>query len=103
MKYRIEQVEVLRYPVMKVTFDDGLAGEYDLSDWIATDRIAQVLKDPLRFAQVEIGPEGRSFGWNLGEAGHEIDFCSDAVRIKIETDLVERMASDYAASRTAAE
>jgi hypothetical protein len=30
--YRIKSVEAVRYPVLRVTFDDGLSGEYDLAD-----------------------------------------------------------------------
>ena len=26
---RLREVEVVRYPVLRVTFDDGLSGEYD--------------------------------------------------------------------------
>ena len=36
--YRIKSVEVVRYPVLRVTFDDGLSGEYDLTDLIARGR-----------------------------------------------------------------
>jgi hypothetical protein len=35
MNYRIVDVSVVRYPVLQVTFDDGLSGEYDLSEMIA--------------------------------------------------------------------
>jgi hypothetical protein len=82
MEYRIKSVEVVRHPVLRVTFDDGLAGEYDLSEMIA---------------------EGPAFARLKDEAGHEIDFCPDATRIRIETQKVNELADQYRMRRSAAE
>jgi len=104
--YRIKSVEVVRYPVLRVTFDDGLSGEYDLTDMIAKGPAFAPLKDESYFknvANVAVGDHGHTFGWNLDDIGHEIDFCPDATRIRIETQKVEELAEHYRLSRSAAE
>lgn len=103
MNYRIADVSVVRYPVLQVTFDDGISGEYDLSDLIAHGKVFEPLRDEVYFNQVAVGPYGRTFGWNLDDAGHEIDFCPDATRIRIEEQKVVELADRYRASRSAAE
>jgi uncharacterized protein DUF2442 len=103
MNYRIKNVEVVRYPVLRVTFDDGLSGEYDLSALIATGPVFAPLKDERYFKTVAVAEHGHSFGWNLHDLGNEIDFCPDATRIQIETQKVEELAERYRLSRSAAE
>jgi hypothetical protein len=103
MKYRIKSVEVLRYPVLLVTFDDGLSGEYDLSELIARGPAFARLKDEAYFNTVAVGEHGHTFGWNLNDLGHEIDFCPDSTRILIETQKVEELADRYRSRRSAAE
>lgn len=103
MKYRIKSVDVVRYPVLRVTFDDGLSGEYDLSDLIADGPVFARLKDKAYFKAVAVGEHGHTFGWNLDYLGHEIDFCPDATRILIETQKVEELANRYRMNRSAAE
>jgi hypothetical protein len=103
MKYRIKSVEVVRYPVLLVTFDDGLSGEYDLTDLIGRGPVFEPLKDEAYFRTVAVGEYGHTFGWNLDDIGHEIDFCPDATRIKIETQKVEELANRYQQRRPAAE
>jgi Protein of unknown function (DUF2442) len=103
MNYRIKSVEAIRYPVLRITFDDGLSGEYDLSTLIDAGPIFAPLKDEAYFRTVSVAPYGHSFGWNLDEVGHEIDFCPDATRIRIETQMVEELASRYRDRRSAAE
>ena len=101
--YRIKSVEVVRYPVLRVTFDDGLSGEYDLTDLIARGPVFAPLKDEAYFRTVAVGEYGHTFGWNLDDLGNEIDFCPDAARILIETQKVEELANRYRLSRSAAE
>jgi hypothetical protein len=103
MNYRIKSVEVMRYPVLRVTFDDGLSGEFDLSELIEKGPAFARLKDEAYFNTVAIGEHGYTFGWNLDDVGHEIDFCPDATRIHIETHVVEELARRYRLSRSAAE
>jgi hypothetical protein len=103
MKYRIKNVEVVRYPVLRVTFDDGLSGEYDLTELIATGPAFERLKDKAYFDTVSVGERGHTFGWDLDNLGHEIDFCPDATRILIETQKVDELANRYQRTRSAAE
>lgn len=103
MNYRIADVSVVRYPVIRVTFNDGLSGEYDLTDLIAHGPVFEPLRDPEYFAQVAVASYGHSFGWNLQDEGNEIDFCPDATRIRIEEQKVIELADRYRASRSAAE
>ena len=103
MNVRIRAVEVVRYPVLKITFDDGFSGELDLTDKIANGPIFAPLRDEAYFAGVAVGEYGHTFGWNLEQVGEEIDFCPDATRIRIETRIVEDLARDFAARRAAAE
>ena len=103
MTYHIHDVKVLRYPVLVVTFTDGYSGQYDLSDCINDGPMFALLKDQEYFAHVAVGEHGRSFGWNLDDIGHEIDFCSDSTRIHIETRAVEARAASFRAHRLAAE
>nr|WP_246432778.1 DUF2442 domain-containing protein [Rhodopseudomonas rhenobacensis] len=88
---------------MRITFTDGLSGEYDLSDMIANGPAFAALRDEALFARVAVDPHGRTFGWNLDDPGHEIDFCPDATRIHIEEQKVAELADRYRVSRSAAE
>ena len=102
-QYAITEVQAVRYPILRIVFEDGLAGELDLSDEIAHGEMFAPLKDPEYFRQVAVAPGGRSFGWNLDEIGGEIDFCADATRIEFETRIVTDMAERFRHSRQAAE
>lgn len=101
--YRIASVEAVRYPVLRVTFDDGLSGEYDLTHLIGQGPIFEPLKHEAYFRTVAVAPYGRSFGWNLDDEGNEIDFCPDSTRITIETRMVEELAARYRGRQAAAE
>jgi hypothetical protein len=103
VNYQIKSVEAVRYPVLRVTFDDGLSGEYDLSDLIARGPMFAPLKDEAYFDTVAVGEYGHTFGWNLDDIGNEIDFCPDATRIRIETQKAEELADRYQAGLAAAE
>src|SRR3712207_8533441 len=43
--YRIASVEAVRYRVLRITFDDGFSGAYDLTDLIAEGSMFAPLKD----------------------------------------------------------
>ena len=100
--HRIASVEPLQYPTLRVTFDDGIAGILDLPDLIPDGAIFAPLKDGAYFRTVAVGDGGRTFGWNLEAVGHESDFCPDATRIRIETQIVEDLASRYGSAQVAA-
>lgn len=95
--HRITAIEVVRHPVLRLTYDDGLSGEYDLAPFLAMGPLFAPLSDNDYFRTVELGEHGRTFGWNLHDIGHEIDFCPDAARMQIETDLVNTRAEQFAA------
>ncbi len=101
--HKFASAEALHYPVLRITFDDGLSGTLDLANEIATGPIFAPLKDPDFFRTVAVGEHGHTFGWRLNELGHEIDFCPNATRIRIETQMVDEMAARFRARRTAAE
>jgi Protein of unknown function (DUF2442) len=100
---RIKSVEIVRHPVLRETFEDGLSGEYDLSDMIADGPAFTRLKDKTYFNTVSVRDHGHTFGWNLDQLGHEIDFCPDSTRILIEAQKVEELAERYRSTRSVAE
>jgi hypothetical protein len=83
-RHSVVRVQAVRYPVLYLVYDDGFAGEYDLSELIATGPIFEPLKNREYFKKVAVAPFGRSFGWNLDAMGDEIDFCVDSARADIE-------------------
>jgi hypothetical protein len=95
MNHSIASVAVVRYPVVRVTFDDGFAGDYDMSDLVAKGRMFAPLRDEDVFGRVAVGEDGSTFGWNLDDTGNEIDFCPDATRVLLETEAVRRLAEAY--------
>lgn len=97
--HRITAVEALDYPTLRITFDDGLEGVFDLSNLIADGPIFAPLKDEAYFRTVAVGEHGWTFGWNLDAEGEEIDFCPDATRTQIETQIVEDLASRFETRR----
>lgn len=56
-----------------VAFDDGKAGEVDLSDLVGKGVFA-AWRDPAVFAQVFVDPETRTLAWPGG-----IDLCPDSL------------------------
>ncbi len=100
MKCRIKTTEMIRYPFVRVIFDDGLSGEIEIKD---INGMFAPLRNEAFFRNASVDPHGRSFGWNLDQVGKEIDFCADATRIEIEAAKVAKIADDYGRQRTAAE
>jgi hypothetical protein len=94
-QYRIGSVEVRRFPVLHLTFDDGLAGEIDLTSYLERGPFFAPLADRDFFSTVRVAPNGRSFGWRLDQPGQEIDFGADAARAEVETALVEQRADRF--------
>ncbi len=101
--YKIVDVSVPRYPVLRLTFNDGFVGDVDFTDVIGRGGVMALLRDLSVFSRVEIGEHGRSLGW-VDEHGDDIDFCADALRFQAEETVVrERAARFEAARQTAAE
>jgi Protein of unknown function (DUF2442) len=101
-RYRIVEAKASVHPILRLTFDDGLEGDYDLAPFIARGPMFAPLKDPAFFETVAIGGDGRWFGWNLDHEGEEIDFSTDGARADIERVHVENLAKLYKPSRIAA-
>ncbi len=99
-RYILTSVKSVRCLALRVVFDDGLVGELDLRQEIAAGAMFAPLANQDYFKQVAVAPGGHAFGWNLSEAGNEIDFCADAARIDIETRMVSEMADRRRSRRT---
>jgi hypothetical protein len=103
-RWRITEVAPLAHGIVRVTFSDGVTGDYDLRAILSSGPMFRDLADADFFQTVAVGAHGRSFGWRLDQIGHEIDFCADTARAQIETDAVIAMAEQYRTQRlTAAE
>lgn len=103
MRYAITDVTPVAPLVIKVTFDDGLSGEFDLTDIVAAGPMFAAIKDETFFRTVAIGAHGRTIGWNLDRVGEELDLCPDTIRIAIEGKQVQALAQDYKRRVQAAE
>lgn len=100
--YKIAAVEIPRYPVLRLTFDDGFAGEVDFSSTIAKGGMLAFLADPAAFAMVQIGERGRCLLW-IDPDGEEVDFCADALRFQAEEQVVRERAARYIAQKSPSE
>jgi hypothetical protein len=56
----------------------------DLSGMLAQGGVFEPLRDPARFATVEIGPRGRTLLWRVGE--DVVDLCADALWLMAHPD-----------------
>ena len=101
--HKIIQVQVPKYPVLRITFDDGMVGDIDLRDEIATKPMFAELKGKAFFNQVALRDNGYSLGWKLDHVFEEIDFSADGLRTDIETQLVRQAAARYRAKLKTAE
>lgn len=79
---RIVRVDVVRTPVLQVTFDDGTVREVDFSAVIARSRWFHTLGVPTTFEDVDVVNNGRALQWVSGA-----DFCADALRILADEQL----------------
>jgi hypothetical protein len=59
-----------------IHFDDGFAA-IDLSAMLAQGGVFAPLRDPARFATVEVEPGGRAIFWRVGD--DVVDLCADAL------------------------
>ena len=79
---RATKVEVVRTPVLRVAFDDGVVREVDFSEVIGRSRWFATLKVPTTFETVESIHNGRAIQWITGA-----DYCVDALRILADKQL----------------
>jgi len=71
--HRVTSVEPLSECRLRLTFDDGLAGEVDLSDMVG-EGVFEALNDPAEFAKVYVDCETHTVAWPGG-----IDLCPDSL------------------------
>jgi len=71
--HKVVSVEALADYRLKVSFDDGLVGDVDLSDTVGKGVFA-ALVDPAEFAKVYVEPEWHTVAWP-----GEIDLCPDSL------------------------
>jgi hypothetical protein len=103
MRHKLTKVDVKKYPVLSIGFNDGIEGEVDLSKDIASKAMFSELRDETFFSQVALGRDGSCLGWKLDDRGNEIDLSADGLRNEIEIQIVRARAARYRASRKAAE
>ena len=101
--HRLKSVQVVRYPVLHVTFDDGMTGEIDLGDDIKTKPMFAELQDQAFFGRVTLRQDGSALGWKLDRLYEEIDLSADGLRVEVETELVKQAAARYRAKLKTAE
>lgn len=51
---------------LRVTFDDGVAGELDFSRFLRFEGVLAPLREPAYFAQVSVDPESGTLVWPNG-------------------------------------
>jgi hypothetical protein len=96
--YKIVDVSVPRYPVLRLTFDDGFAGDVDFGEAVARGGAMALLRNPTVFGRVKITDGGRALGWP-GEDGNDLELCADALRFQAEEAVVRERAARYEAAR----
>ncbi len=79
---RIVRIDVVKTPVLRVTFDDGIVRDVDFSAVIARSRWFHTLAVPTTFEDVDVVNNGRALQWVTGA-----DFCADALRIMADEQL----------------
>jgi hypothetical protein len=81
---RVLRADVVRTPVLRVTFDDGAVREVDFSPVIARSRWFRTLAVPTTFETVSVIHNCRALQWITGA-----DYCTDALRILADEQLRE--------------
>ena len=82
---RIVRADVVRTPVLRVLFDDGVEREVDFSPVIARSRWFKTLDLPTTFETVDVIHNGRGLQWITGA-----DYCADALRILADEQLAAK-------------
>ena len=82
---RIVRADVVRTPVLRVLFDDGVEREVDFSPVIARSRWFKTLDLPTTFETVDVINNGRALQWITGA-----DYCADALRILADEQLAAK-------------
>jgi uncharacterized protein (DUF4415 family) len=87
---RIEKIDVVRHPVINITFTDRMTGEMDFTKFISENAPhMDLLKSPNAFRKIELDTSGQKFGWNLGSDENCIEYTSEFVREHMKDVLTE--------------
>jgi hypothetical protein len=62
----VTHVEVVKAYRLRLEFDDGTAGEVDISELVPFDGVFAPLRDPEAFRQVRVDPELGTIVWPNG-------------------------------------
>ncbi|GLK74981.1 hypothetical protein GCM10008171_02350 [Methylopila jiangsuensis] len=81
---RIVSAEPVIHGVLKIVWNDGYEGVVDLRPVISRGRIFTYLQDRENFRKLSVEDFGHSVGWTDAD-GAEIDFGSDTLRMKAES------------------
>lgn len=84
---RIAAAEAILPGVVKLRWSDGYEGFVDLRPIIKDGELFEPIRDPQRFARVQVEGYGHCIFW-LDDNGDEIDFGCDRLR-----ELSERQAA----------
>jgi hypothetical protein len=91
----VVRLDVLKDHRLRLTFDDGLTGDVDLSNLLNAGPVFQPLRDPRFFAQAYIDPKTRTVAWPGG-----IDLDPEGLReeagkdpVKVDSPRISRLAS----------
>jgi hypothetical protein len=76
---RVTEVQPLGNYRVRLTFNDGTAGELDLTEWIVGQSgVFQPLQDPDFFARVRVNSEAGTIQWP-----NEVDLCPDVLYSRV--------------------
>jgi hypothetical protein len=99
--HTINWVKPLDASRLQVFFDDGSGPVIDLSPMLAQGGVFRSLRDPARFAAVEVGPRGRTLLWHIplwhdpaafGEG--VVDLCADALWLMVHPEDRSTVAAE---------
>ena len=74
--FHVTNVTALEVGHLRLTWDDGVTREVDVSAWLTRHPLLQMLNVPEVFRDVGLPELGRGIVWANG-----VDFCSDALRM----------------------
>jgi uncharacterized protein (DUF4415 family) len=87
---RIQGIEVIRHPVLRLTFADHTTGYIDFSDIIkARSPLLDELRDKASFQTIALDPSGQRFSWKLKGEYDRVEYTSAFARTLIEQEKDE--------------
>ena len=86
---RITHVIPLEVGHLRLTWDDGVTREVDVSAWLKRHPLLEMLNVPEVFRDVGLPELGRGIVWPNG-----MDFCSDALRMLSDVQVAANSKVD---------